>query len=154
MTKELTKDDKALLNLVQEEEACVPRVTWLAHKLGLPASTVKTKLDKFRAQGYIKGYCGLVEPAKVGRGLVAFKFAGKKFKKESDLEEYGKLLAKIPEAQEVHFLVGKWDYVVKMRVKDEQEYTRVAPKIAILMDGCEGVISPRTFKDTHKVRVV
>jgi Lrp/AsnC family leucine-responsive transcriptional regulator len=150
---ELKEIDKKLLNMVQEEWACVPRVSQIAHKLGLPISTVKTKLDKFRKEGIIKGYAGILDGTKVGRGLVAFKLAGKKFKKTTELDEFGEKLAEISEVQEVHFLVGEWDYLVKMRVKDEAEYTKVAPKIAIMMDGCKGIISPKTFKDTHKILV-
>ena len=145
--------DKKLLNLIQEKNACTPRITMLAHKLGLPTSTVQTKLKKFEKQGVIKGYSAELDPDKLDRKLVAFKFAGKKFKKVSDLDEFGKKLAKIPEVQEVHFLVGEWDYIVKMRVKDEEEYTKIAPKIAILMDGCKGIISPKTFKDERKFKV-
>ena len=146
----LKKVDKDLLNLLQKKDACKPRVNWLARRLGLPASTVNTKLRKFEKEGYVKGYSTELNPDKLDRGFVAFKFGGKKFHKKSDLEEYGKKLAAIPEVQEVHFLVGEWDYIVKMRLKDKDEYTKVAPEIAILMDGCKGIISPKTFKDTHK----
>ena len=46
--KKLKEIDKKLLNLIQEEDMAVPRVTRIAHKLGLPVTTVKTKLDKFK----------------------------------------------------------------------------------------------------------
>ena len=151
--KKLKEIDKKLLNLIQEEEMAVPRITKIARALGIPVTTVKTKLDKFKKIGVIKGYSAIIDPDKVDRGFVAFKFGGKKFKKMEDLDVYGKKLAAIPEVEEVFFLVGEWDYVCKMRLKDKDEYTKVAPKIALLLDGCKGVISPKTFKDSHKVLV-
>jgi len=150
---ELKDVDKKMLNLIQEEDMAVPRVTRIAHKLGLATSTVKTKLNKFEKMGIIKGYSAVIDPEKVGRGFVAFKFASKKFKTPGDLEKVGKQIAKIPEVEQVYFLVGEWDYVAKMRLKDELEYVSVAPKIAVLADGCKGVIAPKCFKDSKKVLV-
>jgi len=145
--------DKRLLNLLQDEDSCVPRITALAHKLGLPTSTVNTKLEKFRKMGIIKGYTALLDPAKLGRGFVAYKLGAKKFHDPKDLDDIGKKLAAIPEAQEVYFLVGEWDYIVKMRLKDEAEYVKVAPKAAILLDACKGIIAPKCFKDTHRILI-
>jgi Lrp/AsnC family leucine-responsive transcriptional regulator len=151
--KNLTKDDKALLNALQEFGSCTPRTTSLAKKLRMAPSTINTKLRKFEKLGLVKGYTAVLNPEKLERGFVAFKLGGKKFHKPSDLEEYGRKLAAIPEIQEVHFVVGEWDYLCKMRVKDEKEYTEVAPKIAVLLDGCKGIIAPKMFKETHKILV-
>lgn len=150
---ELSEVDKKLLNLVQEETMAVPRVTMLAHKLRLPTSTVKTKLNKFEKLGIIKGYSAIIVPEKVGRGLVAFKFGAKKFREPDELNKIGEKLARIPEVEEVYFAVGEWDYITKMRLKDEKEYTEVAPKIACIVDSCKGIIAPKCFKDSKKVLV-
>jgi Lrp/AsnC family leucine-responsive transcriptional regulator len=153
MEIKLKPEDKKLLNLIQGEDACVPRVTKIAHKLGLPTSTVKTKIDKFKKLGVIKGFSAILDPVKVDRGFVAFKFGAKKFKQPTDLDEIGRKLAKIPEVEEVYFLVGEWDYAVKMRLKDKLEYVKVAPQVAVLVDRCKGVIAPKMFKETHKILV-
>lgn len=153
MEIKLKPEDKKLLNLIQEEDACVPRVTKIAHKLGLPTSTVKTKIDKFKKLGVIKGFSGILDPVKVDRSFVAFKFGAKKFKEPNDLDVIGKKLAKIPEVEEAHFLVGEWDYVVKIRLKDKLEYVKVAPQVAVLVDRCKGVIAPKCFKESHKILV-
>ncbi len=150
---ELSEQDKKLLNLIQEEEMAVPRVTSIAHKMKLPTSTVKTKLNKFQKLGIIKGYAAVIDPEKADRGLVAFKFGLKKFKDTSELDKIGKQISQIPEIEEVYFLVGEWDYVAKIRLKDEREYTEVAPRMAVLLDGCKGVIAPKCFKDSKKVLI-
>jgi len=149
----LNETDKKILNLVQDLDMCTPHLTRLARKSKLPISTIKSKLDKFEKLGVIKGYGAILDGEKVGKGFIAYKFGGKKFHKPEDLEIYGKKLASIPEVQEVRFLVGEWDYVTRMRVKDEKQYNEVAPKIAIMMDGCKGVISTMCFKDTHKILI-
>lgn len=149
----LNETDKRILNLVQDLDMCVPHLTRLAKKSKLPISTIKSKLEKFQRLGVIKGYGAILDGEKVGKGFIAYKFGGKKFHKPEDLAIYGKKLAAIPEVQEVRFLVGEWDYITRMRVKDEKQYNEVAPRIAILMDGCKGIISTKCFKDTHKILV-
>ncbi len=145
--------DKKILNIVQESDMAAPRTTKIAHKMKLPPSTVNTKIEKFKKLGIIKGFSAVIDSEKLGRSVVAFKFGAKKFKNTSDLEKIGKKLSGINKVQEVFFLVGEWDYITKMRIKDEEEYAKVAPNIAILVDRCEGMIAPKCFKESRKIIV-
>ncbi|MFC2174694.1 Lrp/AsnC family transcriptional regulator [archaeon] len=157
--KALKAEDKKLLNLLQKDDACVPRVTMLAHKLGLPTSTVKTKIDKLVREGYVTGLSATVDPEKTGRGFVAFTLGRVPLRKDLDLvEDIPKLLAAIPEVLEVFFISGEWDYLIKFRVKDRDEYTHVIKKVAKALGEGNGrglgMVGFKTLKETHKIKVI
>ncbi|MFH1424536.1 MAG: Lrp/AsnC ligand binding domain-containing protein [archaeon] len=147
----LKKDDKKLLDLLQNKDACTPRITFLARKMGLPTSTVQAKLDKFEKEGYIQGYSAELDPEKVEKSLVAFKFVRKKFQKPEDMHKFGEYLAKLPGVQEVYFTVGEWGFVTKWRFRDHRDYVKTIPQIGVWSDACQGMMAPKTFKDSRKV---
>jgi len=153
--KELKEIDKRLLNLVQEETMAVPRVTRIAHKLGLPITTVKTKLDKFSKLGVIKGYAAILDPDKVDRSLVAFWFGKIRKGSKKPAESVMLKLMEIPQVQGVFFVSGEWDFIIKARLKDHKEYYEVATEIAKRYEEQSGmgIFSPKVFKDTHKILV-
>jgi DNA-binding Lrp family transcriptional regulator len=153
MEIKLKEEDKKLLNLIQEEDACIPRVTKIAHELNLPTSTVNTKIEKFKKLGVIKGFSAILDPEKVGRGLVAFNLSINKLGPKFKIETLGEKLAAIPEVEEVFFIVGEWDYLVKLRVANKEEYTEVIPKVAQLVTRGKGIMTMKCFKETHKILV-
>ncbi|MBI4016985.1 MAG: Lrp/AsnC family transcriptional regulator [Candidatus Aenigmarchaeota archaeon] len=144
--------DKNILRLMQDENLCVPRITKIAHRLRVPTSSVQSRINKLQAAGVIKGFTVLVDPEKLDKSYVAFVFGQAKLGKEVDLDKPAELLAKIPEVQEVYFITGEYDYLVKVRVKDQQEYYGVIQKIARCFDvRGKGLVAPKCFKDTQKI---
>jgi len=148
--------DKKLLNLLQKGDMCVPRITKLAHELGLPTSTVQTKIEKFKKEGVIKEYSAILDPEKVDKSLVAFWF-GKTLKGGSDkeIESVPNKLKKIPQVQDVFFVSGEWDFVIKARLRDHKEYYEVARQLVKNYEEQSGMgmIAPKCFKDSHKIIV-
>jgi len=153
MEIKLKEEDKKLLNLIQEEDACIPRVTKIAHELGLPTSTVNTKIEKFKKLGVIKGFSAILDPEKVGRGLVAFNLSRAALHPKFKIETIGEKLAAISEVEEVFFIIGEWDYITKLRVADKEEYTKVIPQLARLITHGKGIMATKCFKETHKILV-
>lgn len=100
----------------------------------------------------IKSFTVLLDPEKVNKGYVAFVFGQAKLGQEIDLDKAGKALAKIPEVQEVYFITGDYDYLVKLRVSDKEEYYAVIQKVARCFEvRGKGIIAPKCFKDTPKI---
>jgi Lrp/AsnC family transcriptional regulator, regulator for asnA, asnC and gidA len=144
--------DRKILSLIQEKDLCVPRITKIAHHLHLPTSTVQARLNTLERMGVIKGFTVLVDPQKLDKGYTAFVFGQAKLGKELDLEKAANLLVKIPHVQEVFYTTGDYDYLVKLRVKDQDEYFEVIKKVAQCFDGRgKGIIAPKCFKDTPKI---
>ena len=129
------------------------RPSRIAKKLGIPISSVNTKLRKFEKLGVIKGYSAVIDPEKLGLGFVAFNLSHSRLTPKFNPDIAGKKLSSIPEVEEVFFITGKWDYLVKLRVKDKDEYMKVIPKVAHCVERGEGIVAPKSFKDTRKILI-
>ena len=156
--KGLKDEDKKLLNLLQEDDACVPRVTKLAHKLGLPTSTVKTKIDRLVKKGYIKGFPAVLNPEKVGKGFTVFVLAHVPMAPDIDIvEDIPKKLAKLDEVTEIYYISGEWDYLLKIRARDRDDYIRIIKKVVRILGERggrgTGIVGYRAVKETQKIRV-
>ena len=146
--------DKKILTLLQQGDMCVPRITKIAHKVGLPTSTVQSKINKMHQEGIVKEFIGLINPEKVDKGFVGFLMGQAKLGKEVDFNKVVQQLKKIKQIQEIFFVTGDYDYLVKFRVKDQKEYYEVAQKIARCFEvRGKGFVAPRCFKESPKVQI-
>jgi DNA-binding Lrp family transcriptional regulator len=148
--------DLKLLNMIQEQDTAVPRTTKIAKTLGLPISTVHEKLKKFRAEGIISSYSGLVDGDKIGYDFVVFVFGQLQLTKLIDQKSYfenaGELVSKLPFVQEAFFIVGNWDIICKMRVRDKDDYYEKVKQVVEHFDvRGQGVITTRCFKDVPTI---
>ena len=144
--------DKKILRLIQDKDLCVPRITKIAHQLQLPTSTVQARINKLQELKVIKGFTVLVDPEKLDKSYVAFVFGQTKLGKDLDLEKPAKALLKIPQVQEIFYTTGDYDYLVKLRVKDQEEYFEVIQRVGKCFDvRGTGIIAPKCFKDSPKI---
>lgn len=144
--------DKKILRLIQDKDLCVPRITKIAHQLNVPTSTVQARINKLQELGVIKGFTVLVEPEKLDKSYVAFVFGQAKLGKDVNLEKPAKQLSKIPQVQEVFYITGDYDYLVKLRVRDQEEYFKVIQTVAECFDvRGKGIVAPKCFKDSPKI---
>jgi len=146
--------DKQILNVIQEEDLCVPRITRIAHKLNLPTSTVQFRLNKLSEQKVITGCTVLVDPVKVGKGFTAFIMGQARLGEGVDFNKPIPDLLSINAVQEVYFITGDYDYLIKIKVKDQDEYYKVVQEIAKNFEvRGKGVVAPKCFKDSPKLRL-
>ncbi|MBT3836209.1 Lrp/AsnC family transcriptional regulator [Candidatus Woesearchaeota archaeon] len=154
MAYNLKPTDKKILNLLQKEDLCVPRITKIAHKLNLPTSTVQAKINKLQKLGLIKGFSAILDPEKLDKSFTAFMFGQAKLGEHFDLERVAKKLAKFPQVQEIFFISGDYDYLIKVRVKDQKEYYELIQKMGPIFEArAKGMVAPKCFKDTQKLEI-
>jgi Lrp/AsnC family transcriptional regulator, leucine-responsive regulatory protein len=147
--RKLTPTDRNILSLLQDAQFLTPRLTKIAHKLHLPTSTVQARIRKLEEGGAISGYTAVLNPVEVDKSYAAFVFGQAKLGPNADMERPAKLLAKIPQVQEVFFVTGDYDYLVKLRVRDQDEYMVVIQKVAECFEvRGKGIIAPKCFKET------
>lgn len=54
--------------------------------------------------------------------------------------------------QEIFFITGDYDYLVKLRVKDQEEYFRVIQEVAKCFEvRGKGLVAPKCFKESLKI---
>jgi len=95
----------------------------LARALDMAPSAVFERVRKLEARGVIAAYEARVAPKAVGAHLAAFIFV--RAEERPFTGKTGKALAAVPQVQEVHNLAGEDCYLVKLRVRDTDELTRV-----------------------------
>lgn len=95
----------------------------LARQLGMAPSAVHERIRKLEERGVIAGYESRIAPKAVGLGLTAFVFV--RSDERSGAVETGRLLAEMPEAQEVHHVAGEDCYLVKVRARDTDDLARL-----------------------------
>jgi Lrp/AsnC family leucine-responsive transcriptional regulator len=143
--------DKKILNLLQDDG----RMKYLdiAKKLNKPVSTVHRRIEAMEKTGVIEGYTAIVNPKKVDKGMTAFIMENAPLGEKSDFVSVGQKLSKIPEVQDVHFITGDCDFLVKIKVKDQDEYFDVMQKVSkhFIPGGRGGMMAPKTFKEGTKI---
>ncbi len=148
----IKENDERLLALLQEPAACVPRVTRIAHRLGLPTSTVHAKLRRYEEDGLVQGYHAIINPRTTGWDFVAFILGQVSFEDEKHVDDIGDQLKRIPQVQEVYFVTGEWDYLVKLRVRNKEEYYETMKRVAKIFGiRAKGMICPREVKSTDVI---
>ena len=114
--------DLEILTILQEK-ARVPNVE-VARKVGMAPSAILERIRKLEKQGYIDGYEVRLNPKRFNRDLVAFitvQVGGL----DDRTDDAAKVLAAIPEGQEVHFVSGEDALLLKLRIADTQHLGRI-----------------------------
>jgi Lrp/AsnC family transcriptional regulator, leucine-responsive regulatory protein len=95
----------------------------LARDLDMAPSAILERIRKLEQKGVLTGYEARIAPRAVGLSLTAFVFVRAEEKPVTG--KTGVALAKIPEVQEVHHVAGEDCYLVKVRVRDTEDLSRV-----------------------------
>lgn len=111
--------DKKILNIIQKD-ARVSNAE-IARQVGLAPSAVLERVRKLEERGVIRGYSAELNPAQMGFGLTAFIAV----RTHECCYETDKFLAEIPEVLEVHDVAGEDSYLLKVRVKDAEDLSRL-----------------------------
>lgn len=114
--------DLEILTILQEK-ARVPNVE-VARKVGMAPSAILERIRKLEKQGYIDGYEVRLNPKRFNRDLVAF-VTVQVGALDDRTDDAAKVLAAIPEVQEVHFVSGEDALLLKLRIADTQHLGRI-----------------------------
>ncbi len=95
----------------------------VARQIGLVASAVHERVKKLEERGIVRGYSARLDPAAIGKRLLAFVFL--KAEEKGNSNEVAIALAKIPEVLEVHHVAGEDCYLAKVRTADTESLGRL-----------------------------
>jgi Lrp/AsnC family leucine-responsive transcriptional regulator len=115
MNIELDSIDKQILGLMQSN-ARISNAD-IARELNMAPSAVLERVKKLEQKKVITGYYTKINPAALGKKLLAFILikSSEGFTCNSKTTQ---ALAKIPEVQEVHHIAGEDCFLVKVRTED------------------------------------
>jgi Lrp/AsnC family leucine-responsive transcriptional regulator len=123
--------DRQLVALLQED-ATTP-YSALGQAVGLSAGAAHDRVRKLRAAGVIRRTTIDVDPAAIGRGVLAFVMVDS----TAWMGESGEKFAAIPEIQEAHVVAGSASVLVKVRTATTEQLQDVLRRLY----GIDGVSS-------------
>ena len=117
-TKQVTLDgiDKKILRIVMEDG----RVTWakLASCVGLTAPAAAERVRRLEAAGVVRGFTALVDPASIGKRLLAFIWIA--VDPAWDHSAFVEWARETDAVQEFHTVAGDFDYLIKVRCESSE----------------------------------
>lgn len=139
--------DRRLLKALQEDGRISNAE--LARRCNLSPAACFERVRRLREKKIITGYAALIDPAKVGRGLMIFvevlldRTTGDMF------EAFAEAVRRQPEVLECHMVAGGFDYLIKARVGDMDAYRAFLGDVLVKMPG---VRETRTYAVLEEVK--
>ena len=118
--EELDDIDLQILNILQKRAKLT--IKELANAVHLSPTPVFERQKRLERLGYIKKYITVLDPEKLGQGLLVFcKVRLKQINREI-AEVFHHRVQRIPEVTECYNTSGNYDYLLKVRVQDMNDY--------------------------------
>jgi len=139
--------DRRLLKVLQEDGRISNAE--LARRCNLSPAACFERVRRLRERKVITGYAVMIDPAKVGRGLMIFvevlldRTTGDMF------EAFAETVRRQPEVLECHMVAGGFDYLIKARVGDMEAYRAFLGDVLVRMPG---VRETRTYAVLEEVK--
>lgn len=129
----LDKTDIKILNILQK----FGKITNadLARQLGMAPSGVLARVKKLEKDNIIQKYAVQLNPKALGIALSTF--IQIKTADSVGSADIGRKLAEIPEVQEVHWIAGEYNYLVKARVSGTETLTLLMKQFGEIPGVCD-----------------
>ncbi len=112
--------DKKLLQLLQVDTKKTTKE--LSTKLNLSVTAVYERIKKLEREGIIDKYVAILNRNKINKGFVVFCHIKLIQHSKDFLTKFESEVVKLPEALECFHVSGDYDYILKVCVKDMEEY--------------------------------
>ncbi|MCF8321386.1 MAG: Lrp/AsnC family transcriptional regulator [Flavobacterium sp.] len=112
--------DKKLLILLQKDSKKTTKELSLI--LNLSVTAVYERIKKLEREGFIKNYVALINRSKVGKSFIVFCHIKLIQHTREFLTKFESQVVKLSEILECHHVSGDYDYILKIAVRDMEEY--------------------------------
>ena len=124
---------------------CTPQIGRIAKGLKEPSTTIHYNVKKLEKDEAVKTYKAVFDYKKIGQGFCAVVLISLAPEEYANPEKIGKEFAKHPEIESVDICTGDWELVLKIRVKDQDEYYQLVKNV-ISRKGVTKIKSLISFK--------
>ncbi|MFL0798964.1 MAG: Lrp/AsnC ligand binding domain-containing protein [Agarilytica sp.] len=129
----LSKMDRNILRELQKNGRL--SFSELARRVGLSNSPCFERVKRLEREGVIRGYTTLLDPLYLAANLLVF-VQIRLTRTSQDIFEKFKLAAiELEEVQECYLVSGNFDYLIKARVADMNEYRRFLGETLLTLPG-------------------
>lgn len=150
----LDKIDISILNELQND--CKQSIKQLADKINLTITPTHERIKKLEVSGIINKYVALLTPEAVDKNLTVYCQVTLIKHQENTFKEFEDYVAKIDEIVEVSYIAGSYDFLLKIVLKDMNEYQNfVMQKISQLeiISNIQSSFIIKQVKNTTKINL-
>lgn len=127
----LDKTDKKLLDLLQADTKKTTKE--LSLKLNLSVTAVYERIKKLEREGIIEKYVVLLNKAKINKNFVVFCHIKLVQHSQDFISRFEKQVVQLDEVLECFHVSGDYDYILKVCLKDMDEYRQfLVTKLSVL----------------------
>lgn len=120
MAEMLDKTDLLILKTLQRNAKLTTKE--LADAVSLSPTPVFERQKRLEKQGYIRKYVAVLDPEKLGLGLLVFCKVKLKQINHEIADSFVRRILLIPEVTECYNTSGAYDYLLKVRARDMKHY--------------------------------
>ena len=120
MAETLDQTDLQILKTLQRNSKLTTKE--LADAVHLTPTPVFERQKRLERQGYIKKYVAVLDPEKLGQGLLVFCKVKLKQINHEIADAFTHRIMRIPEVTECYNTSGSYDYLLKVRARDMKQY--------------------------------
>ena len=145
---ELDTTDRQIISLLQRDSS-VPHKE-IGHRVHKSPTAIHARIKKLLDQGYIKTFIALVDYAKLGRGLTGFVSVTMEKHTEEILVAFMSEVSKFEEVVECYHITGAYDFLLRVAIRDMNEYNDVLLKKLANLPGIENITSQFVLSNVKK----
>ena len=131
--------DKRILMALQNDAKANIKI--IAEKSGLSVSPTFARIKKLEQLGYIKKYVALLDEVKIGKSIQVFCQVTLSIHSKEVIDNFKKQIAKLHDVMGCYHVSGNYDFLLKIAVKDMNEYQQFAVEKLSVIEGISNVQS-------------
>ena len=120
MAELLDETDLQILKTLQKNAKLTTKE--LADAVHLTPTPVFERQKRLEKKGYIKKYVAVLDPERLGLGLLVFCQVKLKQINHELADSFVRRIQRVPEVTECYNISGAYDYLLKVRVRDMRQY--------------------------------
>lgn len=132
-SNQLDPTDTGILRLLQQDARLTHKE--IGERLHKSITPIHARVKRLQEEGYIKRYAAILDPKKIGRGLIAYTQVQLKQHSQESLLNFQDEVVKLPEVMECYHMTGAFDFLLRIAISDMDEYNQlVMTKLSRLPD--------------------
>ena len=127
IVEKIDEHDKKILKLLQQDATL--SVVDIGDRVGLSHNACWRRIRRLQTAGVISAQVALLDRRAVGLPVTVFVFVRTSRHDDEWLAKFSSGIRAMPEVAEFHRLSGDLDYILKLHVRDIEDYDRVYQKL-------------------------
>jgi Lrp/AsnC family leucine-responsive transcriptional regulator len=119
---DLDRTDLRILDILQEQGRLSNQE--IAERVSLSPSPCLRRIRRLEDAGVIRQYVALLDPGRLGLGLLAYVSVKLEKRGKMPMEDFGARVQGWPEVAACYAMTGEMDYLLRVHVEDLQHFSR------------------------------